>query len=95
MLNIESLPGQYDDVVDATQQCLMLQTGNQDHNVRAFTTITFDGNIAEKDMVRIKKYLINPVEKQHTDLSDTILLRDLPSAKNVGIMEGFTELDNI
>ena len=26
ILNIESLPGQYDNVVDSVQQCLMLQT---------------------------------------------------------------------
>ena len=92
-LNIESLPGQYDDVVDATQQCLMLQTGNQNHNVRTFTTIGLHGNISDKDMEKIKKYLINPVDKQHTELSDKILLRDLPSPENVKILDGFTDLD--
>jgi len=92
-LNIESLPGQYDDVVDATQQCLMLQTGNQNHNVRAFTTITFHGNISEEDMAKVKKYLINPVDKQHTEFSDKTLLRDLPSPENVKILDGFTDLD--
>jgi phosphoribosylformylglycinamidine synthase len=91
-LNIESLPGQYDDVVDATQQCLMLQTGNQDHNVRAFTTIAFHGEISPEDMAKVKKYLINPVDKQHTDFSDKNLLRDIPSAENVKILDGFIDL---
>jgi phosphoribosylformylglycinamidine synthase len=92
-LNIESLPGQYDDVVDAAQQCLMLQTGNQDHNVRAFTTITFHGDISDEDMEKVKKYLINPVDKQHTDFSDTKLLRELPSPEDVKILDGFSDLD--
>jgi len=94
-LNIESLPGQYDDVVDSTQQCLMLQTGNQDHQVRAFTTITFHGEISDEDMAKVKKYLINPVDKQHIDISDRIFLRDLPSPENVKILDGFTDLDTI
>ncbi len=93
VLNIESLPGQYDDVVDATQQCLMLQTGNQNHNVRTFSTIVFDGDISQEDMAKVKKYLINPVSEQDTDLSDTKLLRDIPSAENVKILDGFTDLD--
>jgi hypothetical protein len=44
-------------------------------------------------MARIKKYLINPVDSHHVDSSDRLLLRDLPSAKNVEIMNGFKELD--
>lgn len=92
-LNIESLPGQYDDVVDATQQCLMLQTGNQDHHVRAFSMITFHGNISYDDMKRVEKYLINPVDKQNTDIRDYALLRELPSPENVKILDGFTDLN--
>ena len=44
-------------------------------------------------MAKVKKYLINPVDKQDTDFSDKNLLRELPSPENVKIVDGFTDLD--
>ena len=45
-------------------------------------------------MERVKKYLINPVDKQDTDFSDKDLVRELPSAKDVETLDGFTDLDD-
>jgi len=36
----------------------MLQTGERNHNVRAFTTITFEGSLSYAAMAKIKKYLV-------------------------------------
>jgi len=94
VLNIESIPWQYDDTVAATQQCLMLQTGNTNHNVRASTTITFQGNISDTDMKKIKKYLINPVEKQHTPIKDRLLDKKITSPENITILDWFRDFSD-
>lgn len=100
ILNIESLPWQYDDTVAAMQDCLMLQTGERTHSVRAFTTIVFEGDISDSDMKKINKYLVNPVEKQNTEITDKQLLRESPIPEDIKTIEWFigadiTWLDNI
>lgn len=42
VITIESLPGQYDARSDALQQCLMLQTGNKDHQVRVSSVVVLE-----------------------------------------------------
>jgi phosphoribosylformylglycinamidine synthase len=93
-INKESLPGQYDSTIDAVQQCLMLQTGQKDHNVRAFSTIIFENEISDENMKKVEKYLINPVDSHTTHIDDTTLLRELPSPENVKTLDEFRKLDD-
>jgi phosphoribosylformylglycinamidine synthase len=94
VLQIESIPGQYDETVAATQDCLMLQTGEKNHNVRAFATITFEGNISYANMNKIKKYLVNPVEKQSVSTKDKLLDKKIIAPENVAIVDWFTNFND-
>lgn len=94
VLNIESVPWQYDQTIDAVQACLMLQTGRQWHQVRTSATIRFAWRISDADMEKVRKYLVNPVEKQDTPLSDKHLVRDIPLPEDIESIHHFSDLDS-
>jgi len=90
---IESKPGQFDDRLEAVKSNLRLQTGKE-HKVLVKKVITFDNNISEEDLDRIKNYIINPNEKQESSLEDKTLERAIQEPVNHVVLEGFTDIDN-
>jgi len=64
-LGIEFLPGQYDLRQDAAQQCIHLLIENPDIVVKTSSLILFNDDV---DVDKIKKYLINPIEKREKDM---------------------------
>lgn len=93
-ITIEALSGQYDARVDALRQCLMLQTWNNNHQVRASTVVALEGEVSGEDLVRIKDWIINPVEKEETDINNIFLNKAHPTPEDVKNIEEFTELDD-
>ncbi|MDD2487675.1 MAG: phosphoribosylformylglycinamidine synthase [Candidatus Gracilibacteria bacterium] len=91
ILNIEALPGQYDARVDAIGQLLMVQTGRNDHDVRFQNTIVIEGDILAEDMDKIRKWIINPVEKHDSKLGD-YKERIIPTEAEERVIEGFTSM---
>ena len=88
---IESLPGQFDDRVEAVKSNLILQTGRS-HNVRVKQIISFEWDISDKDLESIKKDLINPNEKQESSLKDKKLERVFQTPKNHVKLNGFINI---
>ena len=87
---LEFLPGQYDQRADSAQQCLMLLSGGAQVEIKSGKLLVFHGEV--KDIDKIKKYLINPVEMREKDLNI------LEKNENVEIEEvptyiGFIEKD--
>ena len=90
---IESKPGQFDDRLEAVKSNLRLQTGKE-HNVRVKKVITFDGHVSQVDLEKIKKYIINPNEKQESNLDDKKMERAIQEPKNHIILDGFIEIED-
>ncbi len=87
----ESLPGQFDQRSDAAQECLMLLNNKQDVIVKSGRIVVLEGNVSEEEVLKIKKYLINPVEMREKDLSVLVLNEDV-DIEPVEIVNGFITL---
>ena len=59
----EYLPGQYDQRADSAEQCLSLFTDAKPA-VRCAKLIVISGELSDRDLQRIKKHLINPVDSR-------------------------------
>ena len=89
---IEYLPGQYDQRADACEQCFQLLSGKKSVKVKCAKLIVLTGNITDEELIKIQKYLINPVDQrlaslEHiTDLTDNTVQID-----KVPTIEGFID----
>ena len=66
---VEFLPGQFDQRADSAMQCLQLIDPKTKATIRSAKLIIMDGQLSEKDMVKIKKHCINEVEAREKDMS--------------------------
>ena len=90
---IEYLAGQYDQRADSAEQCVRIFTGKDNIKVRCAREIVFEGNISKDDVLRIKTYLINPVDQREGQLEKPETLDEVFS--NVGEVpteEGFINM---
>ena len=90
VFGIEYLPGQYDQRADACEQCFQLLTGEKNVIVKCAKIIELVGDLSSKDVEKVKKYLINPVDQRLASLEKP---ECLTSAKveidKVPVVEGF------
>jgi len=88
---IEYLPGQYDMRADAAMQCCQLLFHHNNVYIQTSQVIGVD-DIDEKDLHKIKQYLINPVDSREKNLNQ-LEKPNLSNAEKVKIFEDFTSLD--
>ncbi len=88
----ESLPGQFDQRSDAAQDCLMLLNNKAGVVVKSGRIVVLEGTISETELVKIEKYLINPVEMRKKDLSVLEYNEDI-EIEAVETLTGFINLD--
>ena len=88
---IEYLPGQYDSRADAAMQCCQLLFHHNNIFIQTSQVIGVD-DISEDDLVKLKKYLINPVDSREKNLQQ-LDRPNLSKAENVKTFESFTTLD--
>ncbi|MEA5059056.1 MAG: phosphoribosylformylglycinamidine synthase [Candidatus Pelethousia sp.] len=92
---VEYLPGQYDQRADAAGQCIALLSQTAAPLVRTARVFVLYGNLCQADIVKIKAYLINPVECREAGLMPVgTLALPLETPPPVPVLEGFTALDN-
>jgi phosphoribosylformylglycinamidine synthase len=90
---VEYLPGQYDQRADSAEQCLMLLNSELKPKINASQIYVFD-DISEKELVVLKKYLINPVDSREIGLSVPNALTSEASVPNdIKTLEGFIEFN--
>ncbi len=65
---IEYLPGQYDQRADACEQCFQLLTGEKNVKVKYAKLIVLNEEVSDKELEKIQKYLINPVDQRLANL---------------------------
>ena len=87
---IEYLPGQYDARADAAMQCCQLLFHHNNVFIQTSQVVGVDG-IDEKDLGRLKKYLINPVDSREKNLTQ-LEKPKRTKAGNVEIFENFVDL---
>lgn len=105
----EYLPGQYDQRADSAEQCLTLlregmksatKVGTEPPAVRCAKIVFLEGSVCADDVLKIQKYLINPVDSRLADSSKPATLRMssiIPA--DIAVVSGFiskseSELDS-
>ena len=105
----EYLPGQYDQRADSAEQCLTLlregmksatKVGTEPPAVRCAKIVFLEGSVCADDVLKIQKYLINPVDSRLADSSKSGSLRMssiIPA--DIAVVSGFiskseSELDS-
>lgn len=87
---VEFLPGQYDQRADATEQCFQLLTGEKKVKVKCAKIYVVNEEVSEEDILKIQKYLINPVDQRLASLELPKNLDDVETVINqVPVVEGF------
>ena len=94
VLNIEALPGQYDQRADSAAQCIQFLTQKDRPLVKTCKVVVFYGALTEAQKDEIRKYLINPVECREAASGKPETLEDryeIPTT--VETLAGFTDMD--
>jgi len=68
-LAIEYLPLQYDLRSDSAKNIAALILNRDDFKIKAFESYLFNSDINEKDFLKLKNHLINPIEKREKSLN--------------------------
>ena len=91
---VEFLPGQFDQRADSAAQCIQIISQGERPRVRTAKVYMLYGNISEKELAEIKKYVINPVESREAVMEKPETLEtkyDIPTT--VATLDGFIDLD--
>lgn len=64
---MEFLPGQFDQRGNSAMECLQLSEGGEKSKIKSGKLFIFQGKV--KDLEKIKKYLINPLESREKNLN--------------------------
>lgn len=91
---VEYLPGQFDQRADSASQCIQIISQGDRPIIRTAKVYALYGNLTEKDILEIKKYVINPVEARESSLEKPATLKvnyDIPT--EVETVTGFIDLD--
>ncbi|MCL2442025.1 MAG: phosphoribosylformylglycinamidine synthase [Treponema sp.] len=93
---VEDLPGQYDQRADYCASCISMATGKERPVINTAKIYVIYGNVSANELLKIKSWLINPVEKRETSLikPDT-LIQKFNTPKDVDIIYGFISVSNL
>lgn len=85
----ENLPAQYDQRADSAMQCIKLLNDKSSVTVKSGILIVFDKKISSKNMEKIEKYLVNPIESRvkNMNILNFSIEKNLKKTRN---LEGFT-----
>ncbi|MBO7364270.1 MAG: phosphoribosylformylglycinamidine synthase, partial [Lachnospiraceae bacterium] len=91
---VEYLPGQFDQRADSAAQCIQIMTQGKRPVIRSAKVYLLFGDISGEDLLKIKKYVINPVEAREAALARPETLEvayGVPT--EVATLHGFISLD--
>jgi len=90
---LEFLPGQFDQRADSCAQCISLATGKERPRIHSSKIYAIYGDIGSDDFLRIKSWLINPVESREAVLEKPHTLHQkYPKPKDVDFLFDFISL---
>ncbi len=90
---VEFLPGQFDLRANSAEECIQLISKGERPTVKAAKVYLLYGDLSDKDIAEIKKYVINPVEAREATLEklDTLKI-DYDIPETVSTVDGFCQL---
>ena len=91
---VEFLPGQFDQRADSAAQCIQIISQGDRPIIRTAKVYYLYGKLTNKEIEKIKKYVINPVEAREASLELPETLKtnyEIPTT--VKTLDGFTSLD--
>ena len=91
---VEFLPGQFDQRADSAAQCIQIISQGDRPIIRTAKVYYLYGKLTNKEIEKIKKYVINPVEAREASLELPETLKtnyEIPTT--VKTLDGFTNLD--
>ncbi|MBP5686959.1 MAG: phosphoribosylformylglycinamidine synthase, partial [Clostridia bacterium] len=87
---VEYLPGQFDQRADSAAQCIQMISRGERPIIRSAKVYALYGDLEQKEIDEIKKYVINPVEAREADLAKPDTLKtDYAIPKRVKTIDGF------
>ena len=90
---VEFLPGQFDQRADSAAQCIQIISQGERPIVKNAKVYILEGNVCQKDLAEIKKYVINPVESREASLEVYETLKtEYEIPETVETLEGFIKL---
>lgn len=90
---VEYLPGQFDQRADSAQQCIQIISRGIRPIVKTAKIYVLYGNLEEKEILKIKNYVINPVECREASLEKlSTLEHECNNPKDILEIEGFIDL---
>ncbi len=90
---VEYLPGQFDQRADSAAQCLQIISKGERPLVKTAKVYVLSGELSEKEIAEIKKYVINPVESREASMGEFQTLKvnyEIP--ESVATLNGFNKL---
>jgi len=92
---VEYLPGQFDQRADSAAQCIQILSQGERPTVRTAKVYLLYGNLSDKSIAAIQKYVINPVESRLASLDKPqTLATDYSIPTEVATVDGFCEFDD-
>ena len=91
---VEYLPGQFDQRADSAAQCIQIASCGERPIIRSAKVYVLSGELTDRDIDAIKKYVINPVEAREASLEKPqtlVMAYDIP--ESVVTLDGFIDLD--
>lgn len=92
---VEYLPGQFDQRADSAAQCIQIISTGDRPTVRTAKIYALYGNLTDKEIAEVKKYVINPVEAREASLEKPATLKvdyEIPTA--VKTLNGFINFNH-
>ena len=65
---MEYLPGQFDQRADSAAQCIQIISQGERPLIRSAKVYALYGELSDRDIAEIKKYVINPVEAREASM---------------------------
>ena len=91
---VEYLPGQFDVRAASAAECIQLISQQERPIVKTAKIYVLSGDISEKDIAELKKYVINPVEARETGFEEYKTLKtEYSIPTEVKTLDGFNKLD--
>ena len=90
---VEYLPGQYDQRADSCEQCIQILTQKERCRVKNARIYIVEGYISDDEFIKLKSYMINPVESREASLEPVKSLDtnyEIPTT--VKTLDGFINL---
>lgn len=92
---VEPLPGQFDQRADSAAQCIQILGQCERPVIRSAKVYVLEGELADADILAIKKHVINAVESREAslDIPETLVVEHA-APETVATVSGFVDMDD-